>query len=216
MADKKIRWNALLSSLIALFLCCIMLFGITYAWFESRVSSRNNQIKTGELDIEFYRSATPEDKVTSETKLFTELYNCDDATNASMWQPGVQATENIIVKNVGALPLKYELRLNYDYEFNEENEQSDIVDALKEILCVKVTSGESVIEKTIAEIAEVSDVIGTNLVLVKDAEDTFEICISWPEGTGNTYNNIASDLKIGFSLDLNATQIEGEEGISFE
>ena len=52
MMTKRSTKNALLSSVLALFLCFTMLIGTTFAWFTDSVTSANNIIKSGNLDIE--------------------------------------------------------------------------------------------------------------------------------------------------------------------
>ena len=49
---KKATKRALLSSALALVVCISMLIGTTYAWFTDSVTSTNNIIKSGNLDIE--------------------------------------------------------------------------------------------------------------------------------------------------------------------
>ena len=51
MTNTKNTKRALLSSVLALFLCFAMLLGTTYAWFTDSVTSANNIIKSGILDI---------------------------------------------------------------------------------------------------------------------------------------------------------------------
>ena len=51
MANKHTK-RALLSSVMALILCFTMLLGTTFAWFTDSVTSANNIIKSGNLDIE--------------------------------------------------------------------------------------------------------------------------------------------------------------------
>ena len=45
--------RALIASILMLALCCSMLLGTTYAWFTDSVTSSNNVIKTGKLEIGF-------------------------------------------------------------------------------------------------------------------------------------------------------------------
>lgn len=44
--------RALLSSVVALILCCSMLVGSTFAWFTDEVTSGVSKIQAGNLDIE--------------------------------------------------------------------------------------------------------------------------------------------------------------------
>ena len=46
--------RALISSVIALFICFAMLLGSTYAWFTDTAVSANNKIVAGTLDVELW------------------------------------------------------------------------------------------------------------------------------------------------------------------
>ena len=52
MPNKKITRRALLTSMLSLLLCFAMLVGTTFAWFTDSVTSANNIIKSGILDVE--------------------------------------------------------------------------------------------------------------------------------------------------------------------
>ena len=52
--------RALVSSALALLLCFTMLLGTTYAWFTDSVSTVNNKIVAGNLDIELYSAMQPD------------------------------------------------------------------------------------------------------------------------------------------------------------
>ena len=51
MKRKNTARNALFTSIISLLLCVSMLVGTTFAWFTDSVTSANNVIKSGNLDI---------------------------------------------------------------------------------------------------------------------------------------------------------------------
>ena len=108
MAKTRTTKKALLSSVLSLVLCCAMLIGTTFAWFTDSVTSANNIITVGNLDIGVYY-ATPADvvdgdipadawkPVTSES-----IFNKD-----ALWEPGY--TEALFFKfdNEGSLALQY-------------------------------------------------------------------------------------------------------------
>ena len=52
MAKKRSTKSALLWSVLSLFLCISMLAGTTFAWFTDSVTSANNIIQSGNLDVE--------------------------------------------------------------------------------------------------------------------------------------------------------------------
>ena len=101
MKRKNMTRNALITSIISILLCVSMLVGATFAWFTDEVVTGMNTIAAGNLDIELYANGK---QVNSETKLF------DDVT---LWEPGVVTYENLEIKNVGTLALKYQMTLNF-------------------------------------------------------------------------------------------------------
>ena len=54
MTNLKTTKRALLSSVVALLVCFTMLLGTTFAWFTDSVTSANNIVQTGTLDVEMH------------------------------------------------------------------------------------------------------------------------------------------------------------------
>lgn len=102
MNNKKSTKRALLTSVLSLVLCMSMLIGTTFAWFTDSVTSRNNVIKSGNLDVTLEYSLDGETwaEVKDDTSIFAE----DD-----LWEPGHTVAAAFRVKNVGTLALKYDL-----------------------------------------------------------------------------------------------------------
>ena len=109
MTKKHSTKSALWGSIISLLLCAAMLLGTTFAWFTDSVSSANNIIAAGNLDIELYHADKGTngafEKVESTTKLF-------DDVDSELWEPGAMAWEKFNVKNEGSLALNYQFGLN--------------------------------------------------------------------------------------------------------
>ena len=64
MFNSKNTKRSLLMSALALVLCVSMLVGSTFAWFTDSVTSANNIIKSGNLDVElYYNNAETDDSV---------------------------------------------------------------------------------------------------------------------------------------------------------
>ena len=104
MTNKSTTKRALLASVLSLLLCFTMLLGTTFAWFTDSVTSGNNIIQTGNLDVELeYWNGTAYEAVTSTTKLF------DDA---ALWEPGHVEVAYLKVSNLGSLALKYQLKVS--------------------------------------------------------------------------------------------------------
>lgn len=127
MQNKKYTKRALLSSVIALILCCAMLLGTTFAWFTDSASTPVNTIQSGNLDI-ILEVGTPVDgktvdeladpsnwtwkEVNENTKLFDEK---------ALFEPGHIQTAALRVKNNGSLALKYNLSTNIAAETEGTN-----------------------------------------------------------------------------------------------
>lgn len=99
MTNKKTT-RALLLAAVAAMLCASMLIGTTFAWFTDSVSSVNNIIKSGNLDIEVEYSSD-----LSDWKTFEEGVNVFD--EEALWEPGYTEVVYFRVKNAGSLALKY-------------------------------------------------------------------------------------------------------------
>ena len=127
MTSKKTTRRALLSSAIALLLCVSMLVGSTFAWFTDEVTSANNIIKSGTLDVEVYNGL---DNTGTELEKVEKLFSKVD-----LWEPGVVSYENLTVANLGTLALKYTMNVN----FTNENTVNGY--GLSQILKVAVVEG---------------------------------------------------------------------------
>ena len=105
MTKTKTTKRALLSSVMALFLCFAMLLGTTFAWFTDSAVSKNNKITAGTLDVELYQwtdatTATP----ISESN--------DPVFDANiLWEPGYTSVVYLSIKNNGSLALKYKVAI---------------------------------------------------------------------------------------------------------
>ena len=110
--------KALLASIVSLCLCIAMLAGTTFAWFTDSVSSENNIITAGNLDIELYWSTNAENwtKVDGNTNIFKEN---------TLWEPGHTEVVYLKVVNEGSLALKYQLGVNIAEEIEGVNKAGD-------------------------------------------------------------------------------------------
>ena len=132
MKNRKTTRRAFMLSLLSLLLCSSMLVGTTFAWFTDSVTSTNNIIQAGNLDVDVYYG-DPADKKSIEgaEKLFTDV---------TLWEPGVVACENVTVANLGTLAVKYKMSISFS------NYNSVLVDgkaeyALPDILQVGLVPG---------------------------------------------------------------------------
>lgn len=103
---KKTK-NSLLHSVIALLLCISMLIGTTFAWFSDKISSSNNIITAGNLDLEMYWT----DDLNSGEWRNVEEDGHNTIFNYDNWEPGYTDVKYIKLVNAGELALNYKLSL---------------------------------------------------------------------------------------------------------
>lgn len=97
---------------VALILCFAMLLGTTYAWFTDSVTSGNNVITSGNLDIALdYWNGNEWVTVENATDLFT----------GNLWEPGHAEVVYLKVENKGSLALQYLLGMNIVSEIGSIN-----------------------------------------------------------------------------------------------
>ena len=116
MTKQKSTKKTLLTSVLSLVLCMAMLIGTTFAWFTDSVTSANNRITAGNLDIELeYYTETGWKTVKDATELFT----------GNLWEPGHTEVVYFKLTNKGTLALKYQLGVNIVSETGSVNVEGD-------------------------------------------------------------------------------------------
>ena len=109
---RKSTFKALLASLLSLVVCIAMLVGTTFAWFTDSVSSANNIIASGNLDVELeYYDGANWTAVNTNTNVF----------ESTLWEPGHTEVVYLKVSNLGTLALKYKLGINIASETGSVN-----------------------------------------------------------------------------------------------
>lgn len=181
---KKTTKKAVLLSALTLLVCCSMLIGTTFAWFTDSVSTGNNKIVAGNLDIELYVDGN---LVEDDTELFL-----NDKGEAILWEPGVIAVQEFEVRNVGNLALKYDMYLNV----TDKNTLDD--HSLAEVIKVAVVDDDTDLSSREAVIAAVEDslkAIDSNVAhlegkaLEKETSEKFTVVAYWePTNHDNDYN----------------------------
>ena len=103
MTNSKSTKRALLTSAMSILLCVSMLLGTTFAWFTDSVTSANNIIKSGNLDIELdYWNGND----------WVDVKGASDILTNNLWEPGVTEVAYLRLTNAGSLALKYQLGVN--------------------------------------------------------------------------------------------------------
>ena len=104
MTKKRTTKHALLMSALSLLLCVSMLVGSTFAWFTDSVTSGNNVIKSGNLDLVVAYTLDGEN--------WDDLDGADDLFKKGLWEPGHTEVVALRIENKGSLALKYVANMN--------------------------------------------------------------------------------------------------------
>lgn len=184
--------RALLTSVVALILCCSMLIGSTFAWFTDSATSGINTIQAGNLDVKL---SNTDGEVTKTTELFNDV---------AKWEPGAVAYENLTVSNEGNLALKYKLSLVVANENQVVGGKG-----LSEVLKVAVVEGgvDTTLtrEALIASITDWQTLASWNKEgsLLKDGNKTYGVVIYWqPSANDNDWNlNNGKTNTDGYTID---------------
>lgn len=118
MNNKKSTKRTLLTSVLSLVLCMSMLIGTTFAWFTDSVTSGNNIIKSGNLDIEL-------EYYNEDTKEWITVEGASDIFTSNLWEPGHTEVVYLKLTNKGTLALKYQLGVNIVSETGSVNVEGD-------------------------------------------------------------------------------------------
>ena len=196
--SKKTTKRALAMSFVSVFLCVCMLVGTTFAWFTDSVTSSNNKIQAGKLDVELHlwNGTSYEDISTSTDPIFGTNSLATNSTN-TLWEPGKTQVAYLAIKNNGNLALKYTVELNV------QNVSKD----LYKVMQYAVTPDAQPSSVTTWNGGE-SVVLGTQTVtaaaveMAPGAEHYFALSIHMDELAGNEYQG----GEVNFDLTVLANQ----------
>ena len=218
MTQKHSTKKALIASVLSLLLCVSMLVGTTFAWFTDSVSSSNNVIKSGNLDIDV--------QYTLDGAAWKDLNGANDLFQKDLWEPGHTEVVALKIENKGSLALKYTASMNITNEIiGKTKDNQDIV--LSEILTVSTLSvDQAVAAATIEDAFEAEDgvtydrvvafksanVIGNDDHLLPGDTRYIVVKVDMPETVGNEANHNGTDVpSIEFGINLLASQYTYEE-----
>jgi len=209
MTKKKTTKKALLASALSLLLCFSMLLGTTYAWFTDSVTSANNIIKSGNLDVEFYYSTDAKNwkEVTETTNVFSD----------TLWEPGHTEVVYLKVENKGSLALKYKLGVNVASEAPGINQAGESFKLSNYILFDVIDTDTAYTDRDAARQAANGKAIANSFSkesVLKTTGDTETVAlvVYLPETVGNEANpktgTAAPEIHLG--LNVFATQLTSE------
>ena len=202
----------LVSSLIMILSCCLLFAGTTFAWFSDEVTSSNNIIEAGNLDVELHYSTDGDNWLpVTEAPLFT----------SKTWEPG--HTEAILLKvtNAGSLALKYSLSLDVTSEVESKTKDGKTI-TLSKLLEVGTAVNPTELAKVVKDRDAAVELASKNVgfgyicassVLEKTGVDYVQIAVCMPETVGNEANHAKGEVapSITFGINLFATQVSNED-----
>ena len=208
--------QSLLNSITALILCISMLLGTTFAWFTDVVTSDDNIIQTGKLDIGMEWSENNRDWYNTEGPDAKPIFENDK------WEPGHTEVRYIKVTNDGSLAFKYQMVLEPNGTVGKLAEvidvSYDIVTGNDNFKAPNVFNKKGSLSKvgTLKDLISGNGAIAGGVILpngeTKDGYISGEIvvCISlqMQKTAGNEYQN--SSIGTTFDITLYATQYNFE------
>ena len=205
--SKKTTKRALAMSFVSVFLCVCMLVGTTFAWFTDSVTSSNNVIKSGTLDVEMsWADGTkdPADAATSWTNAKSgPIFTYDN------WEPGYVDVKHIKIENKGTLALKYQLHIIAN---GEVTDLADVIDVYYTDPAEKIADRTTLSGKNpMGTLTAALDSMATTAYGELPAGDnhTVTIALKMQETADNKYQNLS--IGSDFSVQLFATQLTAEK-----
>ena len=231
MTKTKSTKRALLMSALSLLMCISMLIGSTFAWFTDSVTSANNVIQSGTLDVVLEYKTNWADEwapVDENTKIFKD---------GALYEPGYTEVVYLRVSNAGSLALKYLLSFNIANEESSTNVYGDefkLSDYLQVGIYVQdeyrdgfnyadilMPSMFGTRENALKNVDELNTLSSANAVIRENApilpgEDTAQVAalvLTMPETVGNEANakTDAEAPYIELGIRLYATQFTYEK-----
>ena len=208
--------RALLASILSLLLCMAMLVGSTFAWFTDTVTSGNNKIVAGNLDVELEYATVDESGV-----LQDNWTSVADATSLfdkeALWEPGHAEVVYLRVRNAGTLALKYKFSMNILSETTALNVDGKEFNLSAYLKYGVVEEQSSAFEERADAIAAVTEPIALTdyskeETLLAGAEPMYlALVVYMPETVGNEANYRGETIpSIDLGIELMATQMKYE------
>ena len=224
----KTTKRALIASILSLVLCASMLIGTTFAWFTDSVTSGNNVIKSGNLDVNLYywdNSMATGTQISIVDQPDVKLFKNVEGEEI-LWEPGATGFGQFEVANEGTLALKYQLKLEF-YNATATADGKTLADVLSVYAVArngKTGADDKMEDSTLEELRSAymdSYVPGyeaqalTDFVLegylLPGESFIYELGAFWePTANDNDYN-VDGGLSIDFGVTLLATQMTYEE-----
>ena len=202
MTNSKMTRRALLTSVMALFLCFAMLTGTTFAWFTDQETSANNRIVAGNLDVDLlmYNGTSYVSIANANGDIFKTGATANNS-NATLWEPGKTQVAYLRIENKGNLDLKYQVSLKVD------NVAHDLYEVMEYAIVPNAASGTGVSQWNGGNKVVVgTQLVATETTLAAGTYHDFALAIHMLEEAGNKYKN----GEVSFDITVEATQLASE------
>ena len=197
MTKRTNKKRAFILSFVALMIFCSMLVGTTYAWFTDSVTSANNKIVSGNLDIEMYLwsdATTPVPITDNPDPIFGAGSIAQNNAAETLWEPGKTQVVYLSLKNNGSLALKY--RVSIDVRNDTTPHLSDVMEYA---ITPDATFGQVTEWAGGVEVVEGINVATEDSVpLAAGQEHFFALSVHMDENAGNEYmlGQITFDINV--------------------
>ena len=212
MTKRKSTKRALLLSALSLLMCVSMLIGSTFAWFTDSVTSGQNTIQSGNLDVELYYTYKADVAADKDSKDWVKVTKNTDVFGYDLWEPGYTKVAYFMIKNEGSLELKYQLAADVYTEDDGTNQDGDKF-LLSDYIMTDLVNVGATRDEILAK-------AGTPLKnsysmskgsLAAGASEVVGLAIWMPTTVGNVANHDGKDIpEITFGINLLATQKNAE------
>lgn len=198
MTKKNGTKRSLLMSALALVLCLSMLVGSTFAWFTDSVTSGNNKVQAGKLDVNLYQW-TAADVSAEITNSSAPLFGGDIT-----WEPGMTHVVYLSLKNEGTLALKYKVDINVVNPEGGKNLYEVMEYAIyPDAKFAEVTSWATGTDVDLG----VNDTTAIDVPMAPNDEHFFALAVHMKEEADNDYQGGA----VEFDIKVEATQMTAEK-----
>lgn len=215
---NSFKLRAVVLSLVAIFLCLVLIVGATVALFTDKVTIHNH-LQAGNLDVTLIRTTCSYDILDGDGYLTTvtappERQNIDaemidnafDLPTDALIVPGSKLSATFKISNNSTVAFSYSITL---VAFDSEGNQLVVPSTLLKQLSVKVK--DSAGENTLASDATKLEVNGIKTIRAKNAgnvdEESFTVDVEFLDDASQSFvNNDAMNKVLKFDLIVNATQ----------
>lgn len=208
MKNQKSTRRALVTSALSLVLCLSMLIGTTFAWFTDSVTSANNKIQSGNLDVDLYMwtAADASVEITDESDpIFGAGALAQDKNDETLWEPGKTQVAYLSIKNNGSLDLKYKVAINV----KNPADGKDLYKVMEYAITPNATYGAVNAwnaEEGVSVVPGINATTSNDVFLGANQEHFFALSVHMLEEAGNEYQN----GKVEFDICVLAGQVASE------